>query len=245
MTRTGSLGAELTESQAALRVFLSAGGLVLVGLVLLLLTVWWWRGTKPEPPALGPLEVMSDRKWSTTAESERRRLLEAHRPEGSTVSNGYVPVPVDLSVLAREAPSSFDDLRDPVEAPMVATVDPEAAEISGAAVSEAGEDVETPSDVDDAQHDDVDGSDAEADTAADGSDDARADEPDAAESVEAAGDDADVDETVGSSSESSDGSVEIAEGHAADPGDATVAMSRDETTAMSSPDQPYAPNAGA
>jgi hypothetical protein len=72
----GSLGAELTESQAAFRVFAAAGGLVLLGLVLLLLTIWWWRGTRPESPALGPLEVMGDRRWATAAESERRRLLE-------------------------------------------------------------------------------------------------------------------------------------------------------------------------
>ena len=78
----GSLGAELTESQAAFRVFAAAGGLVLLGLVLLLLTIWWWRGTRPESPALGPLEVMGDRRWASAAESERRRLLEEFRPEG-------------------------------------------------------------------------------------------------------------------------------------------------------------------
>ncbi len=85
-----NIGAELTESQAAVRVFLSAGALVLLGLLLLLLTISWWRGTRPEPPALGPLEVMGDRRWATAAESERRRLLEEFRPVGAEPSNLFV-----------------------------------------------------------------------------------------------------------------------------------------------------------
>lgn len=128
----GSLGAELTESQAAFRVFAAAGGLVLLGLVLLLLTIWWWRGTRPESPALGPLEVMGDRKWASAAESERRRLLEEFRPEGAEPMNLYVePEPVDLSVLAREVPPNFDDLREP-------SIDPEALEIESEAAAETG-----------------------------------------------------------------------------------------------------------
>ena len=132
------LGAELTESQAALRVFLAAGGLVVAGLSLLLLTIWWWRHTRPEPPALGPLEVMGDRKWATAPDSERRRLIEEFRPVGAEPSNRVVdPQPVDLSILARDAPPTFDDLREPV-------VDPEALEIatSSAVEVEASEPIE-------------------------------------------------------------------------------------------------------
>jgi hypothetical protein len=95
----------------------------LFGLVLLLLTISWWRTTKPEPPSLGPLEVMGDRKWAAAPEHERRRMLEEFRPVGAEPMNVYVePDPVDLTVLAREAPPSFDDLRDQPE-------DPEALEI--------------------------------------------------------------------------------------------------------------------
>ena len=75
-----ALGDELTESEATLRVFLTAGGLAILGCALLLFTIWWWRGTKPEPPALGPLEVMSDRRWHAASDNERRRLVEQHRP---------------------------------------------------------------------------------------------------------------------------------------------------------------------
>jgi hypothetical protein len=108
-----ALGDELTENEASVRVFLTAGGLAILGCALLLFTIWWWRGTKPESPALGPLEVMSDRRWHTASENERRRLVEQHRPDAAARLNGVVaPVPIDLSVLARNPPSSFDDLRD-------------------------------------------------------------------------------------------------------------------------------------
>jgi hypothetical protein len=108
-----ALGDELTENEASVRVFLTAGGLAVLGLALTLFTIWWWRGTKPEPPALGPLEVMSDRRWQTASESERMRMIDLHRPAGSFVMDGRMdPVPIDLSVLARDLPSGFDDLRD-------------------------------------------------------------------------------------------------------------------------------------
>jgi hypothetical protein len=113
-TRTAAaLGNELTESEASLRVFMTAGGLAVLGLALLLFTIWWWRGTKPEPPALGPLEVMSDRRWHASSDGRRRRMVDQHRPAGSAALEAQVPpVPIDLSVLARDTPSGFDDLRD-------------------------------------------------------------------------------------------------------------------------------------
>ena len=108
-----ALGDELTESEASLRVFLTAGGLAVLGLALLLFTIWWWRGTKPEPPALAPLEVMSDRRWYTASDQERLRMIDRNRPDGAFGLNGNpAPIPIDLSVLARDLPSGFDDLRD-------------------------------------------------------------------------------------------------------------------------------------
>ena len=109
-----ALGDELTESEASLRIFLTAGGLAILGLMLLLFTIWWWRGTRPEPPALGPLEVMGDRRWSTATDAERRRMIDLHRPADSFALEGVVaPIPIDLSVLARDLPRDFDDLREP------------------------------------------------------------------------------------------------------------------------------------
>ena len=108
-----ALGDELTENEASIRIFLTARGLAVLGLALTLFTIWWWRGTKPEPPALGPLEVMSDRRWQSSSDSERMRLINMHRPPGAAgLDVRMAPIPIDLSVLARDLPSGFDDLRD-------------------------------------------------------------------------------------------------------------------------------------
>jgi hypothetical protein len=142
----GSLGAELSESEAAWRVFIAAGGLVLLGVVLLVATVWWWRSTRPEPPALGPLEVMGARRWTSASPAERTRLLDGNRPAGAS-SAPVEPETVDLSLIARRDPAAFDDLRDPVDPPVAPELDPEAAEVaarSAALADPAAPDPETP-----------------------------------------------------------------------------------------------------
>lgn len=226
------VGAELSESETALRVFLAAGGLILLGILFLVLTIWWWRSTKPESPALGPLEVMSERKWFTAAESERRRLIEQHRPEGAAAAF-VAPEPVDLSVLARTAPSSFDDLRDPYEAPAAEVLDPEAAElVSAASTADAaadGADTEAgPSSEESSGGLDVVASGHAGEGASNGAhlvDHHDVDGPDG--------------EDVGGSPSNGDASEDVSE-------DATVAMSRDETAAMPSPGRPsFVPHAGA
>jgi hypothetical protein len=109
------LAAELSESQASLRVFLTAAGLAVLGVILFAATVWWWRSTRPETPVLGPLEVMGDRRWRKAPDNDRRRLIDVHRPSGALALDGVAaaPDPVDLSLLARNTPAGFDDLRDP------------------------------------------------------------------------------------------------------------------------------------
>ncbi|MGD9996319.1 MAG: hypothetical protein AB7L17_17330 [Ilumatobacteraceae bacterium] len=131
-----ALGDELTESEATLRVFLTAGGLAVLGLALLLFTIWWWRGTKPESPALGPLEVMSERRWHAASDSERRRLVDTHRPAGA-LDLPAAPQPIDLSVLAREMPSTFDDLREDASSSEVSEVDAPSSDGDGEPVEVA------------------------------------------------------------------------------------------------------------
>jgi hypothetical protein len=118
------LASELTESQASLRVYLAAGGLALLGIALLVLTVWWWRSTRPESPVLGPLEVMSDRGFMKAKDMDRQRLVDTHRPSGAIAlaSVAVAPEPIDLSVLARDVPADFDDLREPAPVDLAALV---------------------------------------------------------------------------------------------------------------------------
>lgn len=59
--------------------------LALVGLALLVafLTFWYWRATKPVPPALDGLDLLSTRKWLRGKPEKRARLLaEFHAKRG-------------------------------------------------------------------------------------------------------------------------------------------------------------------
>lgn len=210
---TGVLGAELTETETTVRVFLASGGLVVLGLALLLFTIRWWRGTRPEPPALAPLEVMGDRRWKSAQRSEQARLLDTFRPKGARTSGGAVPEPLDLTVLAASSPPSFDDLRDPVDVPEVSLIDPEAAEVAAAAAAAEG----VPADVVMAEESPAEESPAE---------DVAAEERPAEESP--------AEEPDGITAEPSPDATTIAMTRP----DETVAMTRpDETVAMTRPDE--------
>lgn len=68
------------DPENARTIHLVAFALVLVAVVLSVWTVWWWRTTKSEHPALGPLEVMGSRKWRSAEPGLRRVRLDAARP---------------------------------------------------------------------------------------------------------------------------------------------------------------------
>lgn len=54
--------------------------LVALGITLMAVTVWFWRLTRPDPEALAPLSVMSDRGFFRRGPIEQRRALDAARP---------------------------------------------------------------------------------------------------------------------------------------------------------------------
>lgn len=103
----------LTEDEAKRQLYFAAGGLVLLGVVLLIGTIWWWRSTRPESPALAPLEVMSGRRWSHASEAERRRLADGVRPHpGPADAEAPVPIPLDEARVEDPEGDRFDDLRE-------------------------------------------------------------------------------------------------------------------------------------
>ena len=59
--------ADFTDPGNARVILMAAGGLVALAVLLSLGTVWWWRTSKVEHPALGPLEVMSSRRWALSS----------------------------------------------------------------------------------------------------------------------------------------------------------------------------------
>ena len=171
----------LTEQEANRQLAFAAGGLALLGVLLLIGTIMWWRSTRPESPALAPLEVMSGRRWTQASEAERRRLADEVRPQGGHLATERPdPVPVDLSrAVDDEAPDRFDDLREMDELLGLANVAPVAVAggvVAGGVVAGDADLDEVPVDavapiedaavIDDASSEPSSESETEADTAA-------------------------------------------------------------------------------
>jgi hypothetical protein len=100
------------DPERARTIYLAAGGLVLVALLVIAGTVWWWRSAAVEHPSLGPLEVMGTKSWWKSDHSDRRERLESVRPDGAEPGDTslIVPDPVDLLDDDRTRPLDYDDL---------------------------------------------------------------------------------------------------------------------------------------
>ena len=114
----GVVASDFSDPTNERLIYLSAAGLALVGLALLVGTIVWWRRARQEHPALAPLEVMSGRAWAKAPEGDRRRRLEQVRVAGSAAAadGSTLAEPVDLQALVRSVPQAFDDLREPGDA---------------------------------------------------------------------------------------------------------------------------------
>jgi hypothetical protein len=149
----GVVGSDFSDPTNERLIYLSAAGLVVVGVLLLIGTILWWRRGRQEHPALAPLEVLGSRPWAKASEGDRRRKLDQVRIGGSAVVEDEIvrPEPVDLRELLRSMPQAFDDLRDPgpdgepwgisIDAPLDAPAEP-AAEVIDAPLPD-----DTPDDV--------------------------------------------------------------------------------------------------
>ena len=88
--------------------------LMLGGIGLLGLTVWFWRTSRPEPEALAPLEIMSERTYMKSKGVDRVFLLNMVRPASKAevlpVSLAHEPVDVapDIRVKKVKKPRLVD-----------------------------------------------------------------------------------------------------------------------------------------
>ena len=136
------LGDTFDDPQNARIILLAAVGLVVLGLLVAAGTVWWWRSSEVEHPALGPLEVMGSRSWGRGDYSLRRRSLEAARPEGAEpVDAPMIPTsePVDLEAAALAPPWEFDDLIE--FSPAAAVVERSTSGVAESSPAESSADV--------------------------------------------------------------------------------------------------------
>ena len=67
--------------------------LIALGIGLAVLNIWFWRKTKPDPEALGPLVEMSSRKFAELELIEQRHRLDQLRPS-LVASSKIAPLPV-------------------------------------------------------------------------------------------------------------------------------------------------------
>ena len=77
--------------------------LILLGIGLGVLNVWFWKQTKPDPEALGPLVEMSSRKFAELEPIEQRHRLDQLRPS--------LALPPVIELLAEiEQPDPFEEI---------------------------------------------------------------------------------------------------------------------------------------
>ena len=75
--------AAINDAKATELVNRVVAALIGLGVLIALLTFWYWRSTKPVPPSLEGVELMSTRKWLRGKPDKRTRLLaEYHAKRG-------------------------------------------------------------------------------------------------------------------------------------------------------------------
>ena len=82
--------------------------LIAVGIGLGVLNVWFWRKTKPDPEALGPLVEMSSRKFAELEPIEQRHRLDQLRPS-------LALPPIDELLAEIVQPDLFEEVPEAVD----------------------------------------------------------------------------------------------------------------------------------
>ncbi|MGD9702186.1 MAG: hypothetical protein AB7Q42_13430 [Acidimicrobiia bacterium] len=105
----------INDTASTRRVQLIAGGLVVLGIGLIGITVWFWRSTRPDPESLAPLDLMGKRRWRRLDPIEQRHRLDSVRAhlndeaaEAARQTVPPVPAPPSpvLAPLATASPSA-------------------------------------------------------------------------------------------------------------------------------------------
>ncbi len=111
MTSPTNLLATIGDPDGTRTVTSIVGLLVALGLALVMIAVWLYRTTRPDPELLAPLEVMGERKWRRSDPVAQRRTLDAVRPEGAEpLTPSAAPPALDEAFDAGPNAPGFDDL---------------------------------------------------------------------------------------------------------------------------------------
>lgn len=77
-----------------LSVNIIGGGLLVLGIVLLIVTLAFWRSATVDHAVLAPLEIMADRSFARANESRRLGMLNQMRPKGAAPIVQHAAPPV-------------------------------------------------------------------------------------------------------------------------------------------------------
>ena len=70
----------VNDPNSTRKVYLLAGALALLGLLLIAITVWFWHSTRHDPALLAPLETMGQRRFRTLDGGAQQQVLDSARP---------------------------------------------------------------------------------------------------------------------------------------------------------------------
>lgn len=115
-SRAGTL-ASVGDSEGTRAVGSIVALLVALGLAMVMIAVWLYRSTRPDPELLAPLEAMGERRWRRGDPVWQRRRLDHLRPAGANpLEPSVAPPAVDEAFDQGPVASGFDDLHgDAVE----------------------------------------------------------------------------------------------------------------------------------
>ena len=82
--------------------------LIVLGIGLGVLNVWFWKQTKPDPEALGPLVEMSSRKFAELEPIEQRHRLDQLRPSLALPPDNELPAEIEQPDPFEEVPAVVD-----------------------------------------------------------------------------------------------------------------------------------------
>ena len=104
MLHTALVASDMTVNSIAV-------GMIILGVLLAVVTVRFWRTAGEDPEVLAPLEVMGDRRFARADDEARLGLLNAVRPAGEVRPDRVEAPPV----LDHEPPQQERPFRDPFD----------------------------------------------------------------------------------------------------------------------------------
>jgi hypothetical protein len=130
----------INDTASTRRVQFIAGGLAVLGIGLIGITVWFWRSTRPDPESLAPLEMMGRRRWRRLDTIEQRHRLDAVRAhlndEAAEAARETVTPPPVVEAVPAPAPATASPSSPEVPVPaavVVGGVEPDDEPVSVAA----------------------------------------------------------------------------------------------------------------